>query len=153
MSTLWAYYYIVICRWCRFICWTRKNICSVCWALCQKWRERKHRQHILYNNKITEGNIGCRYFGSIVPSYRDPYKYLCLMLAEHMTLFKEAVSGVAHSAGGALWPVLNKVTQCANFWGSHTSTQLYISCVCIWCSEVSTWSVWFLWGYILGLWH
>ena len=66
--------------------------------------------------------------GSTSLSYTHSYKYLGLILDEHLT-FGEWTKMLSDSAGRALGAIINKTKYCRDM-GFKSYTQLYLSCVC-----------------------
>ena len=79
-------------------------------------------------------------FGTTVLTYASTYKYLGLILDEHMN-FKEGTQVLSDSAGRALGAVLNKVKACKDL-GYHTFTQL-LSILCMPCFRLCIWGMGF----------
>ncbi len=93
---------------------------------CWKWRlvvNQEKTQIVHFRQKSLKRSSVVFSLGSIVLTFTDRYKYLGLMLDEHMT-FKDGVNVIAQSAGRALGSLLNRVKSCDNL-SFHTFTQLY----------------------------
>ena len=108
-----------------------QNMLNIVADWCVKWRlvvNNDKTQIVHFRKPSVERSEFTFMFGRFGLVYAKSYKYLGLILDEHMN-FKEGTQVLSDSAGRALGSVLNKVKACKDL-GYYTYTQLYQSCVC-----------------------